>query len=62
LRSDTGATLQAIAFRSVGTPLGDFLERNRGARVHVAGQLQANYWNGARSVQFRIVDAALSPL
>ncbi len=62
LRSDTGAGLQAMAFRSVGTKLGDFLERNRGSRVHVAGQLQANYWNGARSVQFRIVDAALSPL
>ena len=62
LRSDTGAALQAMAFRSVGTKLGDFLERNRGSRVHVAGQLQANYWNGARSVQFRIVDAALSPL
>ena len=43
LRSDTGATLQAMAFRSVGTKLGDFLERNRGCartcRRTVAGEL-----------------------
>jgi single-stranded-DNA-specific exonuclease len=26
--------------------------------VHVAGSLSGNYWNGNRTVQFRIVDAA----
>jgi single-stranded-DNA-specific exonuclease len=58
LRSDGGATVKAIAFRTAGTDLGAFLERSRGATIHVAGNVQANYWNGARSVQFRIVDAA----
>lgn len=62
LRSDAGGSVQAMAFRAVGTDLGEFLGRSRGARVHVAGQVQANYWNGARSVQFRIVDAAASPI
>ena len=41
------------------TALGEFLFRNRGATVHVAGSLSGNYWNGNRTVQFRIVDAAL---
>lgn len=58
LRSDAGGTIKAIAFRAAETDLGIFLERSRGERIHVAGQIQANYWNGARTVQFRIVDAA----
>jgi len=58
LQSDAGRKLQAIAFRAVDTPLGDFLARSRGSHVHVAGNIQASYWNGTRSVQFRISDAA----
>ena len=58
LRSDAGGTIQAMAFRAASSDLGEFLARGRGNRVHVAGQVQANYWNGARSVQFRITDAA----
>lgn len=60
LRSQTGARLQAMAFRAVDTGLGDFLFANRGRTVHIAGNLSSNWWNGARSVQFRIVDAALA--
>jgi single-stranded-DNA-specific exonuclease len=62
LRSDAGGSIQAMAFRAAGSDLGEFLGKNRGNRIHVAGQVQANYWNGARSVQFRIVDAAVSPV
>ena len=58
LQSAAGGKLQAIAFRVVDTPLGDFLGRSRGQTIHLAGQIQANYWNGGRSVQFRINDAA----
>ena len=58
LRSDGGASMKAIAFRAVGTDLGIFLQRSRGATIHVAGHVQANYWNGSRTVQFRVVDAA----
>jgi single-stranded-DNA-specific exonuclease len=59
LRSEGGGRIQAMAFRTAETPLGDFLFRHRGAAVHVAGSLSANFWNGAKSAQFRISDAAL---
>ncbi|QPC87589.1 single-stranded-DNA-specific exonuclease RecJ [Mesorhizobium sp. NBSH29] len=58
LKSISGRRVQAIAFRAADTPLGDFLVRNRGASIHVAGSISGNYWNGARQVQFRIIDAA----
>lgn len=58
LASESGGRIQGMAFRSVETPLGDFLARNRGATLHVVGSLSANHWNGSRRVQFRIVDAA----
>lgn len=58
LASESGGRIQAMAFRSMDTPLGDFLLRSRGSMVHVAGSLSANYWNGSRRMQFRVVDAA----
>ena len=58
LRSQAGGRLQAIAFRAAETDLGKFLFDSRGATIHVAGTLSSNHWNGARSVQFRIIDAA----
>ncbi|MBZ9987102.1 single-stranded-DNA-specific exonuclease RecJ [Mesorhizobium sp. BH1-1-5] len=60
LQSQSGGKLQAIAFRAVDTDLGEFLFKNRGRTVHVAGSLSGNYWNGNRTVQFRISDAALA--
>ena len=57
LRSEGGARLQAMAFRAVGAPLGDFLFSHRGATIHIAGSLSANFWNGTKSAQFRISDA-----
>ncbi|MCB1467420.1 MAG: single-stranded-DNA-specific exonuclease RecJ [Rhizobiaceae bacterium] len=58
LRSEMGGRLQAMAFRAAESDLGEFLMKNRGGIVHLAGTLSSNYWNGARSVQFRITDAA----
>ncbi|HEV7416010.1 MAG TPA: single-stranded-DNA-specific exonuclease RecJ [Tianweitania sediminis] len=58
LRSETGGGLNAMAFRCADSPLGAFLRRNSGELVHVAGSLSANYWNGSKSIQFRITDAA----
>jgi single-stranded-DNA-specific exonuclease len=58
LQSDSGKRIQAIAFRAAETVLGDFLFKNRGSTIHVAGSLSGNYWNGSKSVQFRITDAA----
>lgn len=58
LQSGAGGRVQAIAFRAVDTALGDFLFKNRGKTIHVAGSLSGNYWNGNRSVQLRLIDAA----
>ncbi|MER9618974.1 single-stranded-DNA-specific exonuclease RecJ [Mesorhizobium sp. M0207] len=60
LQSESGGRIQAITFRAVDTALGEFLFKNRGKPVHVAGSLSGNHWNGNRTVQFRIVDAALA--
>jgi len=60
LRSEGGARIQAIAFRAVGTPLGDFLFSSRGQTIHLAGTLSGSYWNGNRKVDFRVLDAALA--
>ncbi|MGE0282876.1 MAG: single-stranded-DNA-specific exonuclease RecJ [Rhizobiaceae bacterium] len=58
LRSEAGGRITGMSFRSAETDLGQFLARNVGKTVHVAGSLSANYWNGARSMQFRISDVA----
>ncbi|TPI23325.1 single-stranded-DNA-specific exonuclease RecJ [Mesorhizobium sp. B4-1-1] len=60
LQSQSGGKIQAMAFRAVDTALGEFLFKNRGRTVHIAGSLSGNYWNGNRTVQFRISDAALA--
>ena len=52
------AALDAIAFRSVGTPLGDQLLASRGRAVHVAGRLRRDDWNGRVRVKLEIEDAA----
>ncbi|MEI4483608.1 MULTISPECIES: single-stranded-DNA-specific exonuclease RecJ [unclassified Phyllobacterium] len=53
-----GKRINAIAFRAVGSDLGDFLFRQLGQSVHVAGNLALNHWNGSTTTQFRILDAA----
>ncbi|MEQ9246240.1 MAG: single-stranded-DNA-specific exonuclease RecJ, partial [Nitratireductor sp.] len=58
LRSQTGARMEAIAFRAAETDLGNFLFANRGAIIHVAGTLAANHWNGTKRIQMRLQDAA----
>lgn len=60
LRSESGGRIQGISFRSAETALGDFLFRNRDRTIHVAGSLSVNHWNGSRSAQLRIIDAALA--
>ena len=55
---ERGGRLKAIAFRSVGQPLGEALRANRGGTLHLAGHLRADRWNGRDDVQFLIDDAA----
>ena len=52
------AALDAIAFRAEGTALGNFMFSNIGERIHVAGTLSINHFNGRRTVQMRVIDAA----
>ena len=53
-----GTLLDAIAFRAVGTPLGEGLLASRGKVIHVAGRLRQDDWNGRIRVQLEIEDAS----
>ncbi|HEY4078512.1 MAG TPA: single-stranded-DNA-specific exonuclease RecJ [Rhizomicrobium sp.] len=62
LAGGDGTVLDAIAFRAVGTPLGDGLLGARGRPIHVAGRLRQDDWNGRIRVQLEIEDAAAASL
>ena len=59
LSGGDGATLDGIAFRAVGTPLGTGLLAARGRKIHAVGRLRADEWNGRKRVQLQLEDAAL---
>jgi single-stranded-DNA-specific exonuclease len=57
----SGARLQGIAFRAMGTPLEQaFAEAQRGKLLHVAGQLRLNSWNGVDRVDLQVEDACVA--
>ena len=51
LKSGGGATIGAIAFRAVGTPLGDALLGGADRPLHVAGRLQRDSWGGRDRIE-----------
>ena len=51
--------LKAIAFRAADGPLGEALSR-KGRPIHLAGKLLANDWNGRRTIELSIEDAAFA--
>jgi single-stranded-DNA-specific exonuclease len=53
-----GASLDAILFSAFDGPLGSALEDHKGARFHLAGKLDVNFWQGRSTVQMRLDDAA----
>lgn len=53
---DAGARIDALVWRCIGTPLGDALLQR--GKVHLAGRLKDNVWNGRRTAQFEVIDAA----
>ncbi len=53
-------SLKAIAFRALGTPLGDALLAKRTDFISLAGSLKLDEWNGRKTVQFMIDDAKTS--
>jgi len=58
LAGGEGSVVDAIAFRAVGTPLGEGLLKSRGARIHAVGRLRQDDWNGRIRAQLEIEDAA----
>ena len=58
LRSADGAGVNAIAFRAVGNKLGMALQKYRGQRVHAAGTVAVDRWQGEERVQFKLTDIA----
>jgi single-stranded-DNA-specific exonuclease len=61
LENEAGTRLKAIAFRALNTPLGEALLSERGRPVHVAGRLAIDTWNGGRTTQLMVDDAAEVP-
>ena len=60
LAGGDGGRLKGIAFRAVDNPLGRALLQSHGARLHIAGHLRADDWNGRRQAQLIIEDAAFA--
>ncbi|CCE03846.1 single-stranded-DNA-specific exonuclease RecJ [Bradyrhizobium sp. STM 3809] len=58
-KSGDGATVNAIAFRSVGQKLGNALVQHRGQLLHVAGTLTVDRYQGVERVQLRVLDVAV---
>ncbi len=58
LTGGDGARLDGIAFRVAGTPLGAALLGSRGKRIHAAGRLRADEWQGRKRAQLQLEDAA----
>ena len=56
--SSGGASLKGIAFRAMDSTLGELLLKAGSAPLHLAGHVSVNEWNGKRTVDFQIVDAA----
>jgi len=62
LRAGDGAMLNAIAFRAAGQTLGTAIMQSRGLKVHAAGCLAVDRWQGEERVQLRLTDIAPADL
>lgn len=58
LESADGASISAMAFRTVGRPLGDFLLARSAGVVHIAGRLERDTWRGRDEARLIVEDAA----
>ena len=52
--------LKAMLFRAGDTPIARALEDRAGPRLHLAGTLRAETWQGRTTLCFTITDAAAS--
>ncbi|MEM6411402.1 MAG: single-stranded-DNA-specific exonuclease RecJ [Pseudomonadota bacterium] len=55
---DGGGQIECLAWRARDTALGDAIIG--GGRLHLAGRLKLNEWNGRKRAQFEVADAALA--
>ena len=55
-----GTRLKTLLFRAGDGPVARAMEARDGARLHLAGQLRAETWNGQASAGFFITDASLA--
>jgi single-stranded-DNA-specific exonuclease len=55
-----GHSMDAICFGAYGSELGTALENHHDRRVHLAGKLDINIWQGRKTVQLRLEDAAFA--
>lgn len=55
-----GTWMKAMAFRAVGTPMGDALLKKGTAAFDVVGTLKIDNWTGAEKVEVHIRDASFS--
>ena len=58
IASSDGKRLKAVAFRAMGTELGELLLSERQLPLHIAGRLTIDDWSGARVPCLHIEDAA----
>lgn len=58
LRPPGGASLQAVAWSAMASPLGPALLAAQGTRLHVAGRLELSQWQGRERLRLRLDDAA----
>lgn len=56
--SSGGGSVKAIAFRALDSELGELLLTSGGQPLNLAGTVTINTWQGKRSVNFQIMDAA----
>jgi single-stranded-DNA-specific exonuclease len=58
-KSGDGAIVNGVAFRSIGSKLGNALIGHRGQPLHVAGSLAVDRWQGTERAQLRVLDVAV---
>ena len=56
IKTPEGAFIEAMAFRSLSTPLGDEIQKNKGNSVSLLGKIKINEWGGRRTPQLHIED------
>ncbi|MDA5194120.1 single-stranded-DNA-specific exonuclease RecJ [Govanella unica] len=54
-----GSRIKGVAFRAATTDMGQAILTGHGRRFHVAANLKINSWNGRRTAEIQIEDAAL---